>query len=66
VTAVAFSPVGPQVGILFPIAGLQGCVNVKGYKEFAAQNRPEGWNSWITFGISPEPPSPTKPITRKY
>jgi hypothetical protein len=39
---------------------MQGDVDVKGYKEFAAQNRPEGWNSWITFGISPEPPS-TKP-----
>ena len=59
--------VGPQVGILFPIAGMQGYVNVKGYQEFAAQNRPEGWNAWLTFGISPEPPNPaSKPITRKY
>ncbi len=57
--------VGPQVGILFPIAGMQGYLNVKGYKEFAAQNRPEGWNGWITFSISPEPPS-AKPITRKF
>jgi hypothetical protein len=22
------------------------------YKEFAAENRPEGWNVWLTFAIS--------------
>ena len=59
--------VGPQVGFFFPVSDMQGYVNVKGYKEFAAQNRPEGWNMWLTFGISPEPPkAASKPIVRKY
>ena len=48
--------VGPQVGFLFPVGDAQGYINVKGYKEFAAQNRPEGWNAWLTIGISPSPP----------
>jgi hypothetical protein len=61
------SGVGPQVGIFFPIADMQGYLNVKGYKEFDAVNRPEGWNMWITFGISPEAPKPApKPVVRKY
>jgi hypothetical protein len=59
--------IGPQVGIFFPVADMQGYVNLKGYKEFAAVNRPEGWNMWLTFGISPEAPKPeAKPISRKY
>jgi len=60
--------VGPQVGLLFPVAGMQGYINLKAYKEFAAQNRPEGWNAWATFAISPLPPEPAsaKPIVRKY
>ena len=48
--------VGPQVGFLFPVGDAQGYINVKGFKEFAAQNRPEGWNAWLTIGISPSPP----------
>ena len=40
--------IGPQVGFLFPLGGMQGYINVKGYKEIAAQNRPEGWNAWLT------------------
>jgi hypothetical protein len=45
--------VGPQVGYLFPIGGLRGYVNLKGYSEFAAKNRAEGWNIWVAFTISP-------------
>lgn len=59
---------GPQIGFLFPIGDMQGYINVKAYKEFAAQNRPEGWNTWLTLAISPaarEHPS-AKPIVRKY
>src|SRR5471030_2070156 len=44
---------GPQVGYLFPLGKMQGYLNLKGYKEFAAVNRPEGWNVWLTFAISP-------------
>jgi len=61
--------IGPQIGYIFPLGdGLQGYVNVKGYWEFAAQNRPEGWNTWLTFAISPAAPAPAsgKPIVRKY
>ena len=62
--------VGPQVGFIFPVGGMQGYLNLKGYWEFAAQNRPEGWNTWVTFAISPAAPAPepasAKPIVRKY
>jgi len=42
--------------------------NMKAYKEFAAENRPEGWNAWLTFAISPKAPEATapKPLQRKY
>jgi hypothetical protein len=61
--------VGPQIGYLFPLGDMQGYLNLKGYWEFAAQNRPEGWNTWLTFAISPkapEPPPSATPIIRKY
>jgi hypothetical protein len=61
--------VGPQIGYLFPLGDMQGYLNLKGYWEFAAQNRAEGWNTWLTFAISPkapEPPPSAKPIVRKY
>jgi hypothetical protein len=50
--------VGPQVGFIFPVGGMQGYLNLKVYKEFAAEHRPEGWNAWITFAISPAAPPP--------
>lgn len=52
---------GPQLGFIFPVGDLQGYLNVKGYKEFASQARPDGWNAWITFVISPAPPPPATP-----
>jgi hypothetical protein len=46
--------VGPQIGYIFPLDDkLQGYINLKGYKEFASDHRPEGWNTWVTFVISP-------------
>lgn len=45
--------VGPQIGFLFPVGDLQGYLNVKGFKEFGAENRPEGWNMWVSLAISP-------------
>ena len=50
---------GPQIGFIFPVGDMQGYLNLKAYKEFAAENRPEGWNAWVTFVISPAPPTPT-------
>ena len=37
---------------LFPIGDHQAYVNLKGYTEFAATNRPSGWNLWLTLSIS--------------
>jgi hypothetical protein len=56
--------VGPQIGFIFPVGNLQGYLNFKGYREFAAENRPDGWNAWVTFVISPAPPTTTAPPRR--
>jgi hypothetical protein len=50
--------IGPQLGYIFPIAGKQGFLGLKSYFEFDAKNRPEGWNTWVTFAISDAPPTP--------
>jgi hypothetical protein len=59
--------IGPQVGYIFPIGEQhQGYLNLKGYKEFEAENRPEGWNLWLTFAISPAAkPEASKPKITK-
>ena len=54
--------VGPQVGYIFPLGEWQGYLNLKGYGEFGHENRPEGWNVWLTFAISPAAAPP--PITQ--
>jgi hypothetical protein len=60
--------VGPQFGYLFPLSeGLQGYINLKGYKEFGSSDRASGWNTWLTFVISPAaapPPAPSHMITK--
>jgi len=43
------SAVGPQIGYFFPVGKEKGYVNLKGYWEFDAQNRPEGWNLWVSL-----------------
>ena len=45
--------IGPQIGYIFPIGGMQGYINLKAYGEFDAANRPSGWNAWLTFSLSP-------------
>jgi hypothetical protein len=45
--------IGPQIGYLFPVGNLQGYVNLKGYWEFAAENRASAWNTWVTLSLSP-------------
>lgn len=47
--------IGPQAGYLFPAGNVQGYVNLKGYYEFAAKNRADGWNVWLTLAFSPKP-----------
>ena len=43
--------VGPQAGYFFKVGDRQWYVNLKGYFEFDAKNRPEGWNVWLTLAI---------------
>jgi hypothetical protein len=43
--------VGPQIGYFFPVGAQKWYLNLKGYYEFDARNRPEGWNTWITLVI---------------
>jgi hypothetical protein len=57
--------IGPQIGYLFPVGDMQGYLNLKGYGEFAAENRPSGWNTWLTFSISPTAPASTVTPTRR-
>lgn len=58
--------VGPQIGYLFPVGDLQGYLNLKGYKEFDNANRPDGYNVWLTFSISPKAPeAATPPMVKK-
>jgi hypothetical protein len=44
--------VGPQVGYELDLGVVQAELNLRGYKEFDAQNRPEGWNLWLTVSLS--------------
>jgi hypothetical protein len=60
--------VGPQFGYIFPVGGMQGYLNLKAYGEFDAANRPSGWNTWLTFSISPAAPvdaTPTRHLVTK-
>jgi hypothetical protein len=57
--------IGPQIGYLFPVGDMQGYLNLKGYGEFDAANRPSGWNTWLTFSISPMAPTSTVTPTRR-
>src|SRR5262249_20380165 len=41
---------GPQINFFFPVGDkIQGVGNLKVYDEFAAENRPSGWNAWVTL-----------------
>src|SRR5262249_20898454 len=44
---------GPQIGYLFPVGDKQGYLNLKAYWEFDAAHRPDGFNVWLTFAVSP-------------
>jgi hypothetical protein len=58
--------VGPQIGHIFKVSDdYQGYLNVKGYKEFDSEHRPDGWNVWATLVFSPaeekKPPESKRP-----
>ena len=44
--------VGPQLGWSVNVGGLATDLNILGYKEFAAQHRPEGWDVYFTVSLS--------------
>jgi hypothetical protein len=46
---------GPQGGWRFFLGKVAVDVNLRGYYEFAAQNRPQGANGWLTVSFSPAP-----------
>jgi hypothetical protein len=48
--------VGPQLGYGFPVGDMQGFLGLKAYGEFDASNRALGWNTRLTFAISPTAP----------
>ncbi len=46
--------IGPQIGYKFDVNDqTAGYVNLKGFYEFGAKNRPEGWNTWLTLSFAP-------------
>lgn len=52
--------VGPQLGYIIPLSTTtQGYLNLKSYWEFGHDNRPDGWNAWVTFVISPAEQTPS-------
>lgn len=45
------SAAGPQVGHFFKVGKDLWYTNLKGYYEFDAKNRPEGWNAWLSVVV---------------
>src|SRR2546430_5050870 len=43
------------------MGNFQGYLNLKGYKEFDAAHRADGWNVWLTFERSPAASTTTAP-----
>jgi len=59
--------IGPQIGYVFPVGSMQGYLNAKAYFEFDGHDRASGWNTWLTFAISPAaPPAPVAPTKPMY
>lgn len=54
--------VGPQIGYALDLGVVHADLNLRGYREFDAQNRPEGWNLWLTLSLSKfRPRAPGRP-----
>ena len=43
--------IGPQIGFFFPFADREAYLNLRGYSEFNARNRLEGWTGYVTFSV---------------
>jgi hypothetical protein len=46
--------VGPQIGFFFPVGEREAYLNLRGYYEFNARNRLEGWTAYVTFSVEAE------------
>jgi hypothetical protein len=56
---------GPQIGFFFPVMDRQGYLNFRGYYEFDAKNRLEGWTAFMSFSVeAPEQKAPP-PVKRR-
>ena len=44
--------IGPQLGYDFVGGRRQASLTARAYYEFAGENRPQGWNAWLTFVIA--------------
>jgi hypothetical protein len=44
--------VGPQLSYDFNFGSRSATLATRGYYEFAAQNRPQGWNAWLTLVVA--------------
>jgi len=42
---------GPQAGWFFEVGREKWYLNLKGFYEWGSENRPEGWNVWLTLAI---------------
>jgi hypothetical protein len=61
--------IGPQIGFMFPLGEhYSGYMNLRAYKDFAAENRPEGYSAWVEFIISPaaEKKESAEPLRARY
>jgi hypothetical protein len=58
--------VGPQIGYLFPVGGMQGFLGLRGYGDFDTANRAPGWSTWLTFAISPAAPTAEAKPTQHF
>ncbi len=43
--------IGPEFGYFFPLGGHKAYLNLKGYYEFAGENRLTGWNAWAILSV---------------
>lgn len=50
--------VGPQIGFIIPAGdAYQAYLNVKGYRDLAVENRPQGYTIWVALAITPAAPA---------
>jgi len=55
--------VGPQIGFIVPVGGVQTYLNFKAYGEWDGHDRPSGFNTWVSLSLSPAPQTPTSSAT---